>query len=170
MARKRKRTNSNDDDAAGLSGACFSTCNFRLRVKQLLPSRIYCASYARDRVEYPSCHRPLGEHLMEVNGHCQACNTKRQKQSSVMGAANVIDISPQDVVDGDPLLFAQASREATRIQMENSFLQFKGVKWYLVMVVKMVKFNREGEEIIMDMVFHSEFDLQFDRMIDDCEK
>ena len=59
--------------------------------------------------------------------------------------------------------------------MENSFLQFKGVKWYLVMIVKMVKFNREGEEIIMDVVFHSEletmlllldFDLQFDRMID----
>ena len=43
------------------------------------------------------------------------------------------------------------------------------------MVVKMVKFNHEGEEIIMDVVFHSEletmlllsdFDLQFDRMID----
>ena len=112
---------------------------------------------------------------MEVNGHCRACNAKRQKQSSVMGAANVIDVSPHDVGDGDPLLFAQASREATCIQMENSFLQFKGVKWYLIMIVKMVKFNREGEEIIMDVVFHSEletmlllsdFDLQFDRMID----
>ena len=41
------------------------------------------------------------------------------------------------------------------------------------MIVKMVKFNREGEEIIKDVVFHSEletmlllsdFDLQFDRM------
>ena len=42
-----------------------------------------------------------------------------------MGAANVIDISPQDVGDGDPLLFAQASREATRIQMDiyNSTIQ-----------------------------------------------
>ena len=57
--------------------------------------------------------------------------------------------------------------------MEKSFLQFKGVKWYIVMIVKMVKFNREGEEIIKDVVFHSEletmlllsdFDLQFDRM------
>ena len=43
------------------------------------------------------------------------------------------------------------------------------------MIVKMVKFNREDEEIIMDVVFHSElktmlilsdFDLLFDRMID----
>ena len=43
------------------------------------------------------------------------------------------------------------------------------------MIVKMVKFNRQGEEIIMDVVFHCEletmlrlpdFDLQFDRMID----
>ena len=57
--------------------------------------------------------------------------------------------------------------------MENSFLQFKGVKWYLVMIVKMVKFNRKVEEIIMDVVFYSEletmlllsdFDLQFNRM------
>ena len=176
MAPKRKCTNSNDDDdAAGPSGAGFSTCNFCLRVKQLLPGRRYCASCARDRVECRSCHRPLDEHLMEVNGHCRACNAKRQKQSSVMGAANVIDVSPQDVGDGDPLIFAQASREATRIQMENSFLQFKGVKWYLVMIVKMIKFNREGEEIIMDVVFHSELetmlllsdlDLHFDRMID----
>ena len=181
MAPKRKRTNSNDDDddVAGPSGAdsstFFSKSNFCLRVKQLLPGRRYCASCARDCVECRSCHRPLDEHFMEVNGHCRACNAKRQKQSSVMGAANVIDVSPQDVGDGDPLLFAQTSREATRIQMENSFLQFKGVKRYLIMIVKMVKFNREGEEIIMDVVFHSEletmlllsdFDLQFDRMID----
>ena len=177
MAPKRKRTNSNgdDDDAAGSSGASFSTCNFCLRVKQLLPGRRYCTSCARDRVECRSCHRPLDEHLMEDNGRCRACNAKRQKQSSVMGAANIIDVSPQDVGNSDPLLFAQASRESTRIQIENSFLQFKGVKWYLVMIVKMVKFNREGEEIIMDVVFHSEletmlllsdFDLQFDRMID----
>ena len=176
MAPKRKRTNSkdNDDDAARPSGAGFFTCNFCLRVKQL-PGRRYCASCARDRVECRSCHRPLDEHLIAVNGHCRACNAKYQKQSSVMGAANAIDVSPQDVGDGDPLILAQASREATRIQMENSVLQFKGVKRYLVMIVKIVKFSCEDEEIIMDVVFHSEletmlllsdFDLQFDRMID----
>ena len=62
-----------------------------------------------------------------------------------------------------------------RIEVENSFLQFKGVKCYLVMTVKMVKYSREGEEVIMDVVFNSEletmlllsnFDLQFDKMID----
>ena len=177
MAPKRKRTNSNgdDDDKAGPSGAGCSTCNFCLRAKPLLPGKRYSSTCACDRIECHSCHRPLDEHLMEDNGRCRACNAKRQKQSSVMSTANIIDVSPQDVGNSDPLLFAQASREPTRIQMENSFLQFKGVKWYLVMIVKMVKFNREGEEIIMDVVFHSEletmlllsdFDLQFDRMID----
>ena len=123
MAPKRKRTNSNDDDdAARPRGADFSSCNFCLRVKQL-PGRRFCASCACDRVECRSCHHPLDEQLMEVNGHCRVCNAKRQKQSSVLGAANVIEVSPQDVGDGDPLLFAQANREATRIQMENSFLQ-----------------------------------------------
>ena len=43
------------------------------------------------------------------------------------------------------------------------------------MIAKMNKYNCEGEEVIMDQVFHSEsktmlllsdFDLQFDRMID----
>ena len=176
MAPKRKRTTSDDDDdAAGPSGAGCSTCNFCLRAKQLLPGRRYCASCARDRVECHSCHRPLDEHLMDDNGRCRACNAKRQKQSSLMGAANIIDVSPQDVGNSDPLLFAQASRETTRIEVENSFLHFKGVKWYLVMIVKMIKYNREGEEVIMDVVFHSEletmllqtdFDLQFDRMFD----
>ena len=105
MAPKWKRINSNDVDAAGPRGAGFSTYNICLRVKQLLLGRRYCASCARDRVECRSCHRPLDEHRMEVNGHCLACNAKRQKQSSVMGAANVIDISLQNVGDGDPLIF-----------------------------------------------------------------
>ena len=175
MAPKRKRSNSDDyDDEAGPSGAGCSTCNFCLRAKPLLPGKRYCSTCTCDRIECHSCHQPLDEHFMEDNGRCRACNAKRQKQSSAMGAANIIDVSPQDVGKSDPLLFAQASREPTRIQMENSFLQFKGVKWYLFMIVKMVKFNREGE-IIMDVIFHSEletmlflsdFDLQFDRMID----
>ena len=90
--------------------------------------RRYCASCARDRVECRSCHRPLDEHLMDDNGRCHACNAKRQKQSSVMGAANIIDVSPRDVGGSDPLLFAQARREPTRIEVENSLLQFKGLK------------------------------------------
>ena len=112
MAPKRKRTNSNgdDDDAAGSSGASFSTCNFCLRVKQLLPGRRYCTSCARDRVECRSCHRPLDEHLMEDNGRCRACNAKRQKQSSVMGAANIVDVSPQDVDNIAPLIFAPVTK------------------------------------------------------------
>ena len=101
MAPKRKRSNFNDDDEAGPSGAGCSTCNFCLRTKPLLPGKRYCASCARDRIECHSCHRPLDEHLMEDNGRCRACNAKRQKQSSVMGAANIIDVSPQDVGDGD---------------------------------------------------------------------
>ena len=95
---------------------------------------------------------------MDDNGRCHACNAKRKKQSSAMGATNIIDVSPQDVGNGDPLLFAQASRELTRLQVEDSFLQFKGVKWYLVIIVKMIKYNREGEEVVMDVVFHSELE------------
>ena len=43
------------------------------------------------------------------------------------------------------------------------------------MIIKMIKYNREGEEVVMDVVFHSEletmlllsdFDFQFDRMVD----
>ena len=175
MAPKRKHTTSDDDNDEAGPSTSSSTCNFCLRVKQLLPGMRYCVSCARDRVECHSCHRPLDVHLMDDNGRCHACNAKRQKQSSAMGAANIIDVSPQDVGNSDPLLFAQASREPTRLQVEDSFLQFKGVKWYLVMIVKMIKYNREGEEVVMDVVFHSEletmlllsdFDVQFDRMVD----
>ena len=145
MAPKWKRTTSNDDDddEAGPSGAGFSTCNSCLRAKKLFPSRKYCASCARNCIECRSCQRPFDEHLMEDNGRCYACNAKRQRQPSVLGAANIIDVSPRDVGGRDPLLFAQANREPARIEVENSFLEFKGVKWYLVMVVKMIKYNRE---------------------------
>ena len=92
-----------------------------------------------------------------------------------MGAANRIDVSSQDVGDSYSLLFVQTSRDSTRIEVENSFLQFKSVKWYLVMIVKMIKYNREGEEVIMGVIFQSEletmlllshFDFLFDKTVD----
>ena len=88
-----------------------------------------------------------------------------------MGTTNIIDVSPQDVGNSDRLLFVQASKEPTRIEVDNFFLHFKGVKCYLVMIVQMAKYNREGEEVFTDVVFHSEletllllsdFDLQCD--------
>ena len=112
---------------------------------------------------------------MDDNGRCPGYNAIRQKRFSVIGAANIIDVSPPDVSNSDPLLFTQASRKPTHVEVENCFLQFKGVKWYLVTIVKMDKYNREGEEVVMDVVFHSEletmlllsdFGLQFDKMVD----
>ena len=64
-----------------------------------------------------------------------------------MGASKVIDVPPIDESASDPLVF-QASRE-------------------------MVKHKKEGEDIVMDIVFHREillnlrdFDVQFDRLVD----
>ena len=102
MAPKRKRTTSNDDDdEAGPSGAGCSTCNFCLRVKPIFPGRRYCASCARDHVDCRSCQRLFDEHLRDENGHCYTCNAKHQKQSSLMGATNIIDVSPQHVGNSD---------------------------------------------------------------------
>ena len=54
---------------------------------------------------------------MEVSGRCRTCKAKRQKQLSMMGAANIIDVSPRDVGNSDPLSFAQAGREPTRSEV-----------------------------------------------------
>ena len=172
MTPKRKRTISKDyDDEAGPS-AHFSTCNFCLRVKPLLSVRRYCASCAHNRVECRSCHHPLDEHPMDDNGRCHACNAKPQKQSSVMGAANIIDIFHHRTSATVTHFFSHRRVENRRVLRCKIF--FCNLKAYLLMIFKMIKYNLKGEEIVMDVVFHSEletifllsdFDLQFDRMV-----
>ncbi len=94
-----------------------------------------------------------------------------------MEAASIIDVSPEREVDNDkdPIAFAQASKDFVWTQMENKLAQHRGLKWNLLMVVKMKKTNREGDDIIMDFYFNSqletlldsvEFTSQFDSHVD----
>ena len=65
--------------------------------------------------------------LMDDNGKCHACNVKRKKTTSLVQAATVVDVSPADAENDDPLSFARKSKNAVRLQIEDKMAQHGGI-------------------------------------------
>ena len=60
-------------------------------------------------------------------------------------------------------------------QLVLKLIKFHGVKWYIILVVTMMKKNREGEEVVMETAFQGEtetlllesnIDDQFNKQVD----
>ena len=91
-----------------------------------------------------------------------------------MSSATIINVSADDFEATDPLTFATACRELIFDELQDRLVQFKGIKWRLVMTVKMIKYNREDEEVTMKVVFYgdveillheTDFDSQFNKQV-----
>ena len=136
------------------------TCNYCYRRDRILvEGKPYCTICAQDSVECIYCHRPLAARLINENGKCKACNTKHHRQTSLSGAASVIDVSQNETENRDPLAYLSSAKEDVKIQLIDKLEQCKGVRWWLVMIVRMIKLDKVGEEIETDVFFHSESDI-----------
>lgn len=153
-------------------------CNYCYRRKKLLSGKKFCITCGKDRIECAKCHRPMEERLMELDGVCRACCAKRNKKTSLMEAAAILDISPEvhDEIEMDPMLYIREAREIARIQTKDKLEQYRGIKWNMLIVVKMSKTNGVGERVVSDFYFHSSpeilmeaelFDEQFVRHSDE---
>ena len=76
-----------------------------------------------------------------------------------MSSATIINVSANDIEAANPLTYATASRELTLDELQDRLAQFKGIKWRLVMTVKMIKYNREDEEVTMKVVFYGDVEI-----------
>ena len=150
---KRKPTNDKAPSRKRSRRKGPTRCNYCLLVKELLPDKSYCATCAINSTECCCCHRPLAHHLLQENGICRSCNNKRDKKTSLVSSATIINVSADDIEATDPLTFATACRELIFDELQDRLAQFKGIKWRLVMTVKMIKYNREDEEVTMEVVF-----------------
>ena len=156
---KRKPTNDDAPSRKRSRRNGTTRCNYCLLVKDLLSGKSYCATCAIDSTECCCCHRPLAHQLLQENGICRSCNNKRDKKTSLMASATIVNVSPDDIEAINPLTYATASRELIFDELQDRLSQFKGIKWRLVMAVRMIKYNREQEEVIQEVVFYGDVEI-----------
>ena len=153
MAPKRKRTSSDDE-----AGPSRSRCNYYFLIRDLINGRSYSNICAKDSSHCNVCCRPLPHRLVE-NGICQTCKRKRESrniQTGLGGAVYVEEMAPSWNDDIDSLNSLINSRDEVRDRLGARLAEFHGVKWYVVLIATMVKYNREGEEIVMATAFQGE--------------
>ncbi len=175
MAPKRKHSNFDVDDGTGFSRKRCSYC-FKER-ESMVSGRSYCSICAADSSHCNICCRPLPHRLVE-NGICHTCRRKRKNkniQTGLGGRALVEDTIPLANDNIDPLNSLINAKGDVRERLLSMLKEYHGVKWYIVLVMTMMKHNREGEEIIMETAFQSEtgtllidFDIdeQFNKQVD----
>ena len=150
MAPKRKRTLSDNE-----AGPNHSRCDHCFLIRDLVNGRSYCNICAKDSSHCNVCCQPLPHRLVE-NSICQTCRRKRESryiQTGLGGAAYVEKMAPSWNDDIDPLNSLINSRDEVRDRLGARLAKFHSVKWYVVLIVAMVKYNREGEEIVMETAF-----------------
>ena len=176
MTSKRKRTTSNDYDNE--AGSSLKKCSYCFKEREFFISgRSYCATCAADSSHCNVCCRPLPHRLVE-NGVCNTCRRKldnKNIQTGLGGRAFVEDITPSWNDDLDPLNSLMRAKDDVRERLVLRLIKFHGVKWYIVLVVTMMKHNREGEEVVMETAFQGEtetlllesnIDDQFNKQVD----
>ena len=106
-----------------------------------------------DRV-YCSCHR----------------KEQRQYQTGLGGAASTARMLPNNHGNIDPM-----TRQKVSDELKEKLIKLNGIKWYVELTVKMIKYDRKGEEITADVVFRDETEIlltsqdiddQYDKQID----
>ena len=155
MAENIKRlTSAKNSSSKRLKTTDKCICNYCLKEKELLAKKLFCETWSKNWVECIYCYRPLNPRLIEENSICRACSAIHKKETSLIENASTIDISSTGADDRDSLVHALASREITKTQIENKLNQYKGINWYLVMIIKMIKLNNENEKVILEVIFH----------------
>ena len=166
--RKRKSSLAEERVSAKKMKIESGTCNYCYRRERILvEGQPYCTICAKDSVECTRCRWPLDSRLINENGKCRACNTKHHRQSSLSGAANVIDVSPSETNSKDSLVYLSLAKEDVKIQLLDKLEQCNGVRWWLMLTVKMTKLDKVGEEIETDvesdiLLLESDYNRQYE--------
>ena len=150
----------------GDSGECSTVkrvkCNYCFKERPLTNGKSYCTVCARDAIECIKCHRPLPQRLMRDNDVCKACENKSNRhQIGLGGEATTVELSLPAEVRKDALSALGEAKEETTEELKRKLEEFDAVKWYLTMIVKLTKFDKEGEEIELEASFQSTVEIAF---------
>ena len=174
---KMSKRKSDDEDCSKTKRLRERTrCNYCFRDRELVLEKPYCVICALNSVECRICHHPLPDRLVE-NGVCCSCRRKeqRQHQTGLGGAAFIARMLPNNHGNIDPLTTLSQERQKVSDELKEKLIELNGIKWYVEFTVKMIKYDRNGEEITADVVFRGETEIlltsqdiddQYDKQID----
>ena len=166
------------------SGECSAVkrvkCNYCFKERPLTTGKSYCTVCARNAIECIKYHRPLPQRLMGDDDVCKACKNKSNRHQIGLGEeATTVEISLSAEVRNDALSALGEAKEETAEELKRKLEEFDAVKWYLTMIVKLTKFDKEGEEIELEASFQTAVEValndedvkeQYDRGVDIIER
>ena len=142
-------------------------CNWCTQKKVLLPNKKFCADCDQQGRECKWCHRPLPERFYsERTDICDRCVRRRQnwtnRQQQGGGRINALEGTAQsEVIEPnagnlwDILQFFVDNKVLIQAILTDRLTNVKGVKWFMTLFVKFVKYNQNNEAVYAEPTFRS---------------
>ena len=142
-------------------------CNWCTQKKVLLPNKKFCADCDQQGRECKWCHRPLPERFYsERTDICDRCVKRRQnwtnRQQQGGGRINALEGTAQsEVIEPnagnlwDILQFFVDNKVLIQAILTDRLTNVKGVKWFMTLYVKFVKYNQNNEAVYAEPTFRS---------------
>ncbi|XP_021341715.1 uncharacterized protein LOC110442433 [Mizuhopecten yessoensis] len=141
-------------------------CIWCTRMKSLLPGKRFCAPCGEQGRECNWCHRPLPERFYgRRTDVCDRCLTRREawttRQQRGGGIEALEGTAQSETLDPNPgnlwdiLQFFSDNHTVIKDILEERLQKVKGMKWFLTLFVKFVKYDQNNEAIYAEPTFRS---------------
>ncbi|XP_033757205.1 uncharacterized protein LOC117339622 [Pecten maximus] len=141
-------------------------CIWCSRVRSLLPGKKFCKTCGDQGRECNWCHRPLPERFYgKRTDVCDGCltrrdtwNTRQQRGGGIEaleGTARLETLDPNPGNLWDILQFFNDNQTQIKDILEERLKDIKGMKWFLTLFVKFVKYDQNNEPIYAEPTFRS---------------
>ena len=140
------------------------TCIWCTQIKTLLPGKKFCKSCSDGGRECRWCHRPLPERFYSKRTDvCDRCLDRRERwktqtggsKSALDGSVNTTVLDPNPGNLWDVLQFFIDNNDALISLLHDTLSSNKGIKWFLTLYVKFVKYNQNNEAVYAEPTFRS---------------
>ncbi|XP_069109117.1 uncharacterized protein [Argopecten irradians] len=140
-------------------------CNWCMKHKDLLPGKKFCQQCGEQGRECKWCHRPLPEQNGDRTDVCERCvkrrdswKTRNQQDAGISaldGTAQTETLEPNPGNLWDVLQFFSDNQILIKDILEERLQNVKGMKWFITLFIKFVKYDQNNEAIHAEPTFRS---------------
>ncbi|KAK3083783.1 hypothetical protein FSP39_003181 [Pinctada imbricata] len=156
----RNTTVNMETDPVNIKGKC----NWCTQMKELLPGKKFCQSCSENGRECRWCHRPLPERFYSKRTDvCDRCVDRRERwksqtgggKTALEGSVVTTELSPNPGNLWDILQFFIDNNDTLMSHLHDVLLSKRGIKWFMTLYVKFVKYNQSNEAVYAEPIFRS---------------
>jgi len=141
-------------------------CNWCTQIKELMLGKPFCKQCAENGRECRWCHRPLPERFYSNRTDiCDTCVSRRERNlnnqrgggltSALGGAVETETIEPNVSNIWDILQFFNDNQQIINNIITDRLQASKGLKWFLTLFIRFVKYNERNEAVYAEPTFRS---------------